>query len=421
MAGAIKLAIISMGKFIVIVAAVSAGLWVIQKIWQHITEDTNEAENALEGYNEAMDKLIAKRDKLEKLKAEKDLSPEERVDIAKETILIDNYTAALSRRMKAEDKQERLRREKEGGTKKKGVFRPEIREEQARVKSEIARLEKSLAMDRATLERESPKSGKRGPMDTLFLTGVEASIQSAEEQLILLRKRVKVTQDMIDKENALAKAIEERNNSEKGMKKFLENMAKAAVAASERIREIQKFVTGITKDPQAEYELFARKLQKAAEMGIFLGNVQEELNKKFAESPMGIKEQGKKDAFKATTKEIGRLQDALDLATGKVSKIDLRMKQFKEAHPEANESQLGAARSLMEQTQAEEERKKALKEKGTGLFPEAGRYGFTEIANRIQDALLKKDDPQRTLVAQGAFQNTLLEKIEKNTEKRGLV
>jgi hypothetical protein len=45
----------------------------------------------------------------------------------------------------------------------------------------------------------------------------------------------------------------------------------------------------------------------------------------------------------------------------------------------------------------------------------AGRYGFSDFFNQFQDAMLKKEDPQKTLVKQGMEAHILLDKIEKNT------
>ena len=115
-----------------------------------------------------------------------------------------------------------------------------------------------------------------------------------------------------------------------------------------------------------------------------------------------FREQLKIQAFQKTGKDIERMIDDLLVAQGLMSKTDLDMKRFMESNL-VRPGQEAAVRQLFE-----------MKNAGAGQKKEDvfGRMGFAQYANKIQDAVLKKDDPQKKLVTLSTNQLTQLKTID---------
>ncbi len=415
--GAFIAVTIAAGKFAIIIAAISAALWTVQKIWSFISEETSDAEKELSAYNDAMDELIEKREKLARLlEEEKEGGKEERVNLAIQTKLVNKLNEARDRRRKAEVKEEELRRETEeslpGAGKKPDRSSSIIQQQQAANEYEITRLKELIETDKEILESRGRSAQAGGPIDWLYLKGVEARLEGAKKSLKLAEARREVTKQQVEQEVKLAEVIEERNEArkkeqergQKALEKFAEGMAKIVSKLDQRNRKMRSFVDALIT-PQQKFDEFAEKLKVVAKEGLFKGDVKAKLAERWALTPMGKAAEKTKKEAQETSKAITRMAADLLVAAGAMSKVDLQMKRFKEGHlttPE-QDKQMRTIFELQDEKAKEKE----------GIF---GRMGFAEYANRIQDAVLKKDDPQKQLVRLTKEQKTILQAIAVNTK-----
>ncbi len=164
--------------------------------------------------------------------------------------------------------------------------------------------------------------------------------------------------------------------------------------------EARKFIYDITDSPLRQFNELVAKIQACTRAG--LG---------FADASRIIKEEWQKSPMYAPTKQLEEMrQTLLDLQNG-TKDWEKQVREFSK-QPFVTQADIEEFASLSKQIADFKENAKAKKPES---LISAGRYGFSDFFGQIQDALLKKDDPQKKLVEQSKATNNLLTSIEKNT------
>ena len=433
MKGALLAFAISTGGWLLIIGAVATAIYGLQSLWSDVKEETDDATESVNKYNTALKQLADTQDELSALQKEAAKPLEERVGTAKQTILAQELNDKLKEETKLIKQIAALRLKK--GDETKSIIDKDIEAQRVANKIELEDKKKELNnLQKLRLEhlgRERTTFGlipKPDPQRTQEMSVLAKQIEELEE-IERETERRRATPEKLEAAGKRVEVLKEETAEMKRMKRIREGEVPESFggqydplgifggpgtkadldAAMEPFLKMQRFVDSLnTKTPQQQFDELAKKLREAAKAGIEVGDVQKTLDEQWKKSPMGKEAEQLAGKKEATLKNMEKVRDQLKVALGSMSDIDLKMKQWMGSFLTTPEQQQ-QMRALLEGQKIIA----APQERGR---PEIeGRMGFRDYANRIQDALLKKDDPQKMLVALSKDQIKKLEKIEANT------
>jgi len=435
--GLIAAATIGTGSWLAIVGLVALAVAGLSWWWGEVSKGTSDASKELDDYNTKMDEAIERRKKLEEEGRKKPEVKEQ--EIAIKTTL-DDYNAALDRRNKATEESIKLDQKARSMRAGPGVAyaeaSPVVREEiqkkrieMEKLKNEIVGIEKELsqAQDRFGNAPEVSAAGN-------VISNLKSDINVRKERINVLMKELPITSQVIDAINAEAVAIERRNKAraeapekeatkqqqlileyQKKYQRELEWMRQRQWEGSDQYRRLnilspifgqedplggaQKWIYEITETPARQFQELVMKINACTKAG--LG---------FADAGRIIKEAWQKTPMYEPTKQLDELKQKLWDIQNKTTEAQKATREFAK-NPYATEQQIAEYGSISAQI----EKLEALKKQKPTSLMEAGRFGFSDFFNQFQDALLKKEDPQKRLVEQGKESFKVLSSIERNT------
>jgi tape measure domain-containing protein len=430
--GLIAAATIGTGGWLAVVGLVALAVAGLSWWWGEIGKGTSDASKELDDYNTKMDEAIERRKKLE---AEGKKKPEEKEQEIVTKTALDDYNAALERRNKATeesiklDQQSRATRAQQGAV--YAEFSPAVQEAN---KKKIEDIQKLQAVIRYLKTTRKGRIAGGEQADSVEMTALQRSIEWRKEKVQGMLQELPVARQLIDAVNAEAVAIEKRNKAraeapekeatkqqqlileyQKKYQRELEWMRQRQWEESDQFRrlnilspvfgqedpmgEAKKWIYEITETPARQFQELVMKINACTKAG--LG---------FADAGRIIKEAWEKTPMYEPTKQLDELKQKLWDIQNKTTEAQKATREFAK-NPYATQQQIAEYASISAQLENVDKLKK---QKPSSLM-EAGRFGFSDFFNQFQDALLKKEDPQKRLVEQGKESFKVLSSIERNT------
>lgn len=182
---------------------------------------------------------------------------------------------------------------------------------------------------------------------------------------------------VIDGVNTVIRPMEMLINKSREMR---EAFGTGALAATAMLDALGKLVT-----PEEKLAKYKEDLDQLVGFGIIKAvQAQELLDKAFKKSPMGKAAADAKKAFKETAADINEVAISIDKLSGKYSKLDIAVFEFRRNNKNATGEQIEQFRKLKEKLIALEEQKALDKgKKPTPSLPRALERGSKEAMNRI--------------------------------------
>jgi tape measure domain-containing protein len=398
-------------KFLVVLGLVTAAIWGIKKVWDYMQGSTNEENDALEKQKTQLDDLIIKRNELKSLKEEEAKTEKQQTQEQYQILQLDKEISRLKRiqELEAEIAKEIAGRASNKKTESMVDYKYTGKERDA-IFEQLKQLERRRTEEpanAAAYTRLMEVEYAKLRMTTASEVALQIQrTQQLENQLKLLREgttqqqKVQEMQQAYREKSAREFASMRKTSYEHSDQYYKSQQLTPFFGSENPFGEARKFIYDITDSPLRQFNELVAKIQACTRAG--LG---------FAEASRIIKEEWEKSPMNAPTKQLEELRQTLwDLQNG-TKDWEKQVREFSK-QPFVTQTDIEEFASLSKQVSDFKEKAKAKKPES---LISAGRYGFSDFFGQVQDALLKKDDPQKKLVEQGKATNNLLTSIEKNT------